>query len=462
LIVDVYGDHERNKIVRKLQAPPGPKGHLLGDNLREYAKDPLGFLSRCAQEYGDIVHLRFMGQTFYLLSHPDLIEYVLVENNRYFTKTRILRRNGRLLGDGLLTSQGEFWRRQRRLAQPAFHRKRIAAYGEVMASFAERSLEGWRDGQTIDVHEEMMRLTLEIVAKSLFDADVGAEAKDVGMAMTVALEDFSSQRRLIRIPKSIPTPHNLRFERAARRLDTIVHTIIEERRKSGEEDRGDLLSMLMLAEDESGKRMTDKQLRDEVMTLFLAGHETTANTLAWTFWLLSLNVAAEARLAEELERVLGGRPPTLGDLRRLPYVESVIKESMRLYPPAWVMGRESVGECEVGGYRMRAGSTALMSQWVIHRDPRYHHKPKRFDPDRWAAGHEKGMPRFAYFPFGGGPRQCIGAGFAMTEACLVLAAVAQRFRMELAPGQRVEPYASITLRPKGGIRMTLAKRSRGG
>jgi cytochrome P450 len=277
----------------------------------------------------------------------------------------------------------------------------------------------------------------------------------------VALEDFSSQRRLIRIPKNIPTPHNLRFERAARRLDAIVHTIIKERRKSGEEDRGDLLSMLMLAEDESGERMTDKQLRDEVMTLFLAGHETTANALAWTFWLLSSNVAAEAKLAEELERVLGGRTPTMADLPRLPYVERVIKESMRLYPPAWVMGREALGECEVGGYRMPAGTTPLMSQWVVHRDPRYHHDPQRFDPDRWTAGYENELPRFAYFPFGGGPRQCIGAGFAMTEARLVLATVAQRFRMELVPGQRVEPYASITLRPKEGIRMTLAARSRG-
>jgi cytochrome P450 len=323
-----------NQVLRSSHAPPGPKGHLLGDNLREYARDPLGFLSCCANRYGDVVRLRFMGQAFYLLSHPDLIEYVLVENNRNFTKTKILKRNGRLLGEGLLTSEGEFWRRQRRLAQPAFHRKRIAAYGEVMVDFAERSLEGWRDGQTVDVHEEMTRLTLEIVAKCLFGADVGTEAKDVGRAMKVALEDFTSQRRLIRIPKGIPTPHNLRFERAARRLDAIVHAIIEERRESGEKDGGDLLSMLMLAEGESGERMTDKQLRDEVMTLFLAGHETTANALAWTFWLLSLNAAAETKLAEELERVLGGRLPTVADLPRLPYVERVVKESMRLYPPA--------------------------------------------------------------------------------------------------------------------------------
>ena len=426
--------------------------------MREYARDPLGFLSRCVREYGDVVELRFMGQPIYLLADPGLIEYVLVENNRNFTKTRILKRNRRLLGEGLLTSEGEFWRRQRRLAQPAFHRKRVAAYGEVMAAFAERSLGAWRDGQTIDVHEEMMHLTLEIVAKCLFDADVGARTTDVGKAMKVALEDFSSQRRLLRIPKGIPTPHNIRFEMAARRLDGVVGAIIENRRKS-EEDRGDLLSMLMLAEDDSGERMTDKQLRDEVMTLFLAGHETTANALSWTFWLLSLNPEVEHELAEELARVLGGRPPTTSDLPALPYVECVLKESMRLYPPAWVVGREAIAECEVGGYRMAAGTTALMSQWIVHRDHRYHEDPERFDPDRWTAQYEKALPRFAYFPFGGGPRQCIGASFAMTEACLILAAVAKRFKMELAPGQRVEPYASITLRPEKGIRMTLVERS---
>ena len=447
--------------MRTVSSPPGPKGRLIGDNLREYARDPLGFLSDCAREYGDVVRLRFMGQNLFLLSDPDLIEYVLVENNRNFTKARILKRNRRLLGEGLLTSEGEFWRRQRRLAQPAFHRKSVAAYGEVMVTYAKRSLEAWRDGQTIDVHEEMMHLTLEIVAKCLFDADLGARTTDVGKAMKVALENFSSQRRLVRIPRGVPTPHNIRFEMAARNLDEIVGAIIEGRRKGGEY-KGDLLSMLVLAEDEDGERMTDKQLRDEVMTLFLAGHETTANALSWTFWLLSLSPNAEAKLAEELERVLGDRTPTMSDLSDLPYVERVVKESMRLYPPAWVVGREAIAECEIGGYRMPAGTTALMSQWVMHRDPRYHENPERFAPDRWTAKYAKALPRFAYFPFGGGPRQCIGAGFAMTEACLILVTVAQRFRMELSPGQRVEPYASITLRPKEGIRMSLVERSRCG
>lgn len=444
-------------MVQTLHSPPGPKGHLLGENLREYASDPLGFLTICAREYGDVARLRFMGQTAYLLSRPDLIAQVLVENNRHFAKTALLKRNRRLLGEGLLTSEGEFWRRQRRLAQPAFHRKKITAYGEVMGGFARRTVEGWRDGQTIDVHEEMMRLTLEIVAKCLFGADVGAEAGDVGRAMKVALEDFSSQRRLIRIPKLIPTPHNIRFERAARRLDGVVAEIIEKRR-GGEGDAADLLSTLMLAQDERGEKLTDKQLRDEVMTLLLAGHETTANALSWTFRLLSLNPAAEAELFEELDRVLGGRDPSVADIPRLPYTERVIKESMRLYPPAWVMGREARAECEIGGYRMPAGTMALMSQWVVHRDERYHPNPGRFDPGRWTVEYEKGLERFAYFPFGGGPRQCIGAGFAMTEARLVLATVAQRYRLELVPGTIVEPYPSITLRPKSGIRMIVAER----
>jgi cytochrome P450 len=440
-----------------LTTPPGPKGHLIRENLPEYAKDPLGFLESCAREYGDVVRLRFMGQTFYLLSHPDLIEYVLVTNSRNFTKSRLLRNNRRLLGDGLLTSQGEFWRRQRRLAQPAFHRRRIVAYGEVMASYTERRLEGWRDEQTIDVHQEMMRLTLEIVAKTLFNADVATEAKDVGEAMEVALKNFSSQRRVIRIPNSIPTPQNVRFERAARRLDEIVRRIIEERRTS-EEDRGDLLSMLMLAEDEDGNRMTDKQLRDEVMTLFLAGHETTANALAWTFYLVARHPEEQDKLAKELGNALNGRTPTVSDLTNLSYAERAIKESMRLYPPAWTMGREALTDCEVDGYRMPAGTTALMSQWVMHRDPRYYDEPDRFDPDRWTQQLEKRLPRFAYFPFGGGPRQCIGMGFALTEARLILATIARRFRMKLVSGQRVQPYTSITLRPKDRIRMILIER----
>src|SRR5215210_5922718 len=437
---------------------PGPKGFWPVGHVVQFRRNPLALLTRVAREYGDVARFLAATQTVYLLNHPDYIKDVLVTHHARFKKGRALQRAKRLLGEGLLTSEGEFWRRQRRLAQPAFHRRRIAAYGEVIAAFAERSLEAWRDGQTIDVHEEMMHLTLEIVAKCLFDADVGARATDVGRAMKVALEDFSSQRRLIRIPKSIPTPHNIRFEMAARRLDEVVGTIIEDRRKS-EEDWGDLLSMLMLAEDESGERMTDKQLRDEVMTLFLAVHETTANALSWTFWLLSLNPKVEHELVEELESVLGGRSPTIADLPDLPYAERIIKESMRLYPPAWVVGREATAECEVGGYQMAAGTTALMSQWVMHRDPRYHEDPQRFDPDRWIAGYEEVLPRFAYFPFGGGPRQCIGASFAMTEVRLILATVAQRFEMELAPGQRVEPYPSITLRPKKGIRMTLVERS---
>src|SRR5215203_2814 len=277
--------------------PQGPRGGRLLGNMREFNSDSLGFVERCAREFGDVVPTRFLYVPALFLFHPDQVEYVLATGSKNFIKAASLRSPffHRLVGNGLLTSEGEFWRRQRRLAQPAFHRKRVAAYGEVMVALAERSLEAWRDGQTIDVHEEMMHLTLEIVAKCLFDADVGSRATDVGKAMKVALKDFSSQRRLVRIPRGVPTPRNIRFELAARRLDDIVRTIIEDRRKS-REDRGDLLSMLMLAEDEGGGRMTDKQLRDEVMTLFLAGHETTANALSWTFWLLSQTPHDETRL----------------------------------------------------------------------------------------------------------------------------------------------------------------------
>jgi cytochrome P450 len=425
-----------------------------------YARDPLGFLTRCSREYGDVVRLRFPGTLAYLITHPDHVEQVLVKNNRNFIKDRYTRMELSVLGNGLLISEGDFWRRQRRLAQPAFHRRRVEAYGETMVAFTERMIEGWRDGEVRDVHREMMRLTLEIVAKTLLDADIAGEAEGVGDAMSEIMNYFSDQGSgsfLRLLPESVPTPGNLRYRRAVRRLDGIIYSIIDVRRRSGE-DTGDLLSMLLHAKDEVGNRMDPKQLRDEVMTVVLAGHETTAIALSWTFYLLGENPETEAKLLTELEEVLDGRPPTVHDLPRLRYAGAVIKESMRLYPPAWAVGREALGDCELGGYHVPTKAQMFISQYVTQRDPRFFDDPDAFDPSRWQDGRTEDLPAYAYFPFGGGPRLCIGSNFARMEAVLLLATVAREFHLEPVPGEIPVPQPSITLRPRGGIRMKLGKR----
>ena len=439
--------------------PPGPPQQWLFGNLKEFGRDRLGTLSRWAREYGDLVWARFGPRVVVFLNHPDLVEEVLVNQNRKFIKHYRLRDATRTLGQGLLISEGEFWRGQRKLAQPAFHRERIAGYGELMVQLTERMLGGWADGQVRDVQDEMMRLTLEIVAKTLFDAEIGGDSADVSAAMETLMQAFVVRTAsLLSLPHWIPTPMNIRVERAIRRLERILHTVITERRKSGE-DRGDLLSMLLRAQDEeSGRRMTDTQLRDEVMTLFMAGHETTASTLAWTWFLLSQHPEAEMRLHEELARVLGGRSPCLSDLPRLPYAESVINETLRVYPTAWMVGRENIEALELGGYRMPVGTTVFMPQWVIHRDPRWFDDPDEFRPERWEGGLMQRLHRYAYFPFGGGPRICIGNNFALMEAVLVLATVAQKFRLRLADDARVTPLATMTLRPAHGVKVVLALR----
>ena len=439
---------------------PGPKGYPLLGNMPHYARDPLGYLTRCSREYGDVVRLRFPGTLAYLITHPDHIEQVLVKNNRNFIKDRYTREELSVLGNGLLISEGDFWRRQRRLAQPAFHRRRVEAYGETMVAFTERLLEGWRDGEVRDVHREMMRLTLQIVAKTLLDADIAREAEGVGEALGEIMDYFSDQGSgsfLRLLPESVPTPANLRYRRAVRRLDGIIYSIIEERRRSGE-DTGDLVSMLLHAEDEDGNRMDPRQLRDEVMTVVLAGHETTAIALSWTFHLLGQNPEVEAKLSAELVEVLDGRTPTVGDLSRLRYADAVIKESMRLYPPAWAVGREALGECEIGGYLVPKETQMFISQYVTHRDPRFFDAPDAFDPSRWQDGSTEGLPQYAYFPFGGGPRLCIGSSFARMEAVLLLATISHAFRLEPVAGEPPVPQPSVTLRPRGGIEMKLSKR----
>lgn len=413
-----------------------------------------------AREYGDIATMRYYNFRVYFVSHPDYIEEVLVTQNRKFIKGRILRANKRLFGNGLLTSEGDFWLRQRRLAQPAFHRARIASYADTMVGYADRLLAEWKDGEERDVHAEMMRLTLQIVAKTLFDADVDREARQVGRALEAIMELNSDFRKLILTPSWVPTPRNIRAAIATRRLDKIIFRFVAQRRASGK-DTGDLLSMLLAAQDEDGSRMTDRQLRDEAMTIFLAGHETTANALSWTWLLLAQNPAVEEKLHAELAAVLGGRAPSLEDVANLRYTGQVITESMRLYPPAWGMARLAIEDAEIGGYPIPKGCGVSLAQWVVHRDPRWFDAPEEFRPERWEGDLMKRLPRFAYFPFGGGPRQCIGNSFAVMEANLLLAAIAQRFRIRLVRDHPAVPMPSITLRPRYGIRATLEARSAG-
>ncbi|MCA1591750.1 MAG: cytochrome P450 [Acidobacteria bacterium] len=442
--------------------PPGPRKRFLGSPIFAFRRDPLEFLTRLARDYGDITYFKIGPNDFYFLNHPDYIRDVLVTHHDKFHKGRALQRSKRLLGEGLLTSEGEHYRRQRRLAQPAFHRGRIASYGSVMSACAGRAAARWRDGQTLDITGEMTRLTLAIVGKTLFDADVERDAREVGEALTEVMELFGYlMLPYAELLEKLPLPARRRFQRARAQLDSIIYRIIDERRRSGE-DRGDLLSMLLLAEDAEGdgEGMSNEQVRDEAMTLFLAGHETTANALSWTWYLLSQHAEAEAKLHAELDAVLeDGRAPTVEDLPRLSYTEMVVSESLRLYPPAWAVGRLAITEHEVGGYLIPKGGLVLVSQFVMHRDPRYFPDSATFDPERWTPAARETRPPFAYFPFGGGPRRCIGESFALMETTLLLATIARRWRMRLVPGHRVEMSPRITLRPgKQGVLVTLEQR----
>ncbi len=437
--------------------PAGPSQGLKRWSLGPLNNNPLEYFTKVAREYGDVAGLRVLNFKTLFVNHPSLIEEVLVTNARKYSKGRVLRANRHVFGEGLLTSEGDFWLRQRRLAQPAFHRARIASYAATMVDYTERMVQGWRGGEERDAHQEMMRLTLEIVAKTLFDADVERDAQEVGKSLELLLEIGANFRRTIFVPHWLPTPTNLRVRREVKQIEKILYRIIAERRASGC-DAGDLLSMLLSAQDEDGSRMTDRQLRDETITLFLAGHETTASTLSWTWWLLARHPAVEAKLHAELDAVLGDRAPTLDDLPKLRYTGHLITESLRLYPAAWGMARLAVEDHEIAGYAVTKGMGVAMAQWVVHRDPRWYDAPEEFRPERWEADLLKRLPRFAYFPFGGGPRQCIGNAFALMEAALILATIARKFRLLLVANHPVVPLASITLRPRHGVRVTLESR----
>lgn len=433
---------------------PGPRARFPGDTLLQFARRRLPFLVESAKQYGDIVFFKVGNERIYLFNHPDLIRDVLVTNQKNFTKSRALVRAKRLLGEGLLTSEGEFHLRQRRLAQPAFHRDRIAAYGLSMVEFAERTRSRWSDGAVIDVHDDMMKLTLAIVAKTLFSADVEKEAAEIGEALTTAFEAFNiGILPFSELLEKLPLPYVKRFEAARARLDTTIYRIIDERRAAGA-DTGDLLSMLLLAQDTEGDGggMTDTQVRDEAMTIFLAGHETTANALSWTWYLLSQHPDVEARFQNEVD-ALGGSLPKPDDLASLPYTRMILAESMRLYPPAWAVGRRAIDDFEAGGYQIPARSMVLMSQYIMHRDPRFHPDPERFDPERWRPEAAAARPKFSYFPFGGGTRICIGEQFAWMEGILILATIARKWRLRYAGSSAPVIQPRITLRPEGGIAM---------
>ncbi len=452
-----------------VKRPSGPKGHFLLGSINQFSEDQPAFLLESVKKYGDLVYVRLAHMHTYLVAQPDLIREVLVTQSDKFEKAPLDKQIlGKFLGNGLLISDGAFHKRQRRLAQPAFHSKRIQNYAEVMVDYANRIMAGWQNKAIVNVVEEMMHLTMLIVSKTLFDADAITGSGDTAETISSAMDDFQAvsnrdYQRGFSLPSWIPTADNRLRNQAATKFNQVMEQIIAERRQTAVNgqitDTGDLLSMLMLSVDEDGEFMDDAQLRNEVATLFAAGHETTSNALSWTWYLLAQHPEVEANLHAELDNVLAGRQPTLADLPTLPYSLQIIKESMRLYPPAWILnGRLALEDVEMGGYTIPKGSTIFVSPYVMHHLPPYFDEPEAFKPERFTPEFEKSLPKYAYMPFGGGARVCIGNAFAMMEAQLILATIAQRFRLELATDKPVQYKAQITLTPEDGIQMRLVER----
>lgn len=440
--------------------PPGPHPLAVARVLPRLRRNPAAVFEALARSYGDVTALRLPLLTIVLVNDPALIERVLVVDHAHFHKGRALEVAKRILGDGLLTSEGEYHRRHRRLLQPAFHRQQIAGYADVMVQHAATTAAAWQDGATVDMAAEMMRLTLAIVGATLFGANVERDANEVGAVLRRLMTLFD----LLTLPFAdvldrLPIGPSRTWRTSRQQLDAIIGRMIAERRQTG--DRGDLLSMLLSARDEEGG-LSDDAVRDEALTLFLAGHETTANALTWTWYLLAQHPDVDAQLQAELDRVLGARLPTFEDLPQLSYTRMVIAESMRLFPPAWAIGRLALHEYQLGPYLLPAGVVVLMSQWVTHRDSRFWSDPLRFDPMRFYPDAGARRPKFSYFPFGGGPRLCIGESFAWTEATLVLATLAQRWTVRLVPGDAVELWPAVTLRPRHGLRLRLQRRTSAG
>jgi len=438
--------------------PPGLKRNLPFYLLRAFFRpgNPILLFEHLVATFGRVSHYRLASSHIIFVNDPELIRNILILQPQNFIKERTQRRMKILLGEGLITSDGETHKRQRRIAAPAFHRQRIQTYASLMVDRAAEMRDAWRPGAEIDAAAEMMHLALQIVARTLFNSNVTQDVRLINDEVNAIMHLYNF---LIALPHAeallhLPIPGLMRFKRARKRLDTVVYRMIQEHRAAGV-DSGDLLSMLLASRDEEADHsgMTDEQLRDEVLTIFLAGYETVANALAWTWLLLAQNPAAEAKLHAEIDAVLGGRLPTLQDLPQLRYAEMVLAESMRLYPPAWAMGRQATCDVEVGPYKLPAGTYFLFSQYIMQRSMEYFPDPLRFDPERFTPERKASRPRFAYFPFGGGSRQCIGESFAWMEAILSLTTIAQRWRLRLLPDQKIEVQPKITLRPRYGIRM---------
>jgi cytochrome P450 len=422
--------------------------------LPSLRSDILGFFEQCAREHGDAAYFRVGYRRSMLLSHPDDIERVLVTENRRFHKNYALRFLRPLLGNGLLLNEGQSWLRQRRLIQPAFARPRVESYTPAMIECVERLIAPWRDGQTIDIVAAMMQLTMSIASRTLLGIDVGSQFREVESCLDDVMQDFLYRfRAALPLPPWLPTPRNLRLKATIRKLDCILQELIDERRAAGVVGN-DFLSLLLHARDEDdGRGISDRQIRDEVVTMFVAGHETTAVTLSWTWLLLAQHPEIQERASAEARRVLDGKSPSPDDVNRLVFCDSVIRESMRLYPPAFVIGRRSAEDVTIGNHFIPAGTNVLMSQWVVQRDPRWFADPMEFDPDRWTNGSSERLPKYAYFPFGGGPRLCIGNTFALFEATLVVALIASRFRLELLTEVPIRMQPAVTLRPGQAIEM---------
>ena len=446
--------------IKTSKLPPGPKTKIPLGHLFSFRRDSIGFLRKIAKEYGDIVHFKIGPIRIVLLNHPDYIKEVLTTQHRNFVKGRPLEMAKELLGEGLLTSEGEFHKHQSRLIQPAFHRNMLESYAGAMTKCTTRLMDDWEETMRVDIKEEMTKLSITIAGQTLFNSDIEQEAQEINQALDTATSLFGR----IPLPFSewllkIPLPGTRRFYKAKARLDKTIHRMIDERRRNNT-DRGDLLSLLLRSQDEksNGERMSDQQVRDEAITLFLTAFDTTSTALTWTLYLLSQNPEAEAELHEELDLLLNGRIPTVEDYSKLKYTRMVFGESMRMYPPSYVIPRQAVEDFPIDKYIVPRGTIILMSPYLIHHDPRFHPDPEKFSPHAWDEHSHSLNSKYEYFPFSRGPRSCIGEPFAWMQGILVLATIAQSWRIKLVPGHPVELLPLINLRPKYGMMMTLHRR----